>query len=128
VIFSAVESLKKPHLVISSTGTSKLELLQRHPRWKYARDYFVFPSQLEQRKMHELIYDVKLNRNLREAAEVVQMMMARHGVNSFVAACSEIHLLAKQFEPSSTRQRYYGCTDPLTIIAQHVAEQNKHEA
>src|SRR5678816_4471234 len=67
VIFSAVESLKKKHLVIGSTGTMKLELLQRHPRWEYAQNYFVFPSQLEQREMHELIYEVKLNRNLKEA-------------------------------------------------------------
>src|ERR1051325_8826887 len=36
VMFSAVESLKKKHLVISSTGTMKLKLLQRHPRWEHA--------------------------------------------------------------------------------------------
>lgn len=128
VIFSAIESLKKKHLVISSTGTMKLELLQRHPRWEYAQNYFVFPSQLNQRKMHKLIYQVKLNRNLKEARSYVEVLMRRHGVNSFVAACSEIHLLAKQFEPSSERQRYYGCLDPLSIIAWNVVEQNRHEA
>jgi len=127
VIFSAVESLKKKHLVIGSTGTMKLELLQRHPRWEYAQNYFVFPSQIEQRKMHELIYEVKLNRNLKEACSYVERLMRRHDVNSFVAACSEIHLLAKQFEPSSARQRNYGCIDPLSIIAWNVAEQNRHE-
>jgi len=128
VIFSAVESLQKPHLVISSTGTIKLELLERHPRWECAQNHFVFPSQTEQRKMHELIYEVKLNRNLKEARVYVENLMDRHGVNSFVAACSEIHLLAKQFEPSSPRQRGYGCIDPLGIIACNVVEQNRHEA
>jgi aspartate racemase len=128
VIFSAVESLEKPHLVISSTGTIKLELLQRHPRWKYAQDYFVFPSEDEQRQMHDLIYEMKLNRNLKEAGQYVERLMARHNVDSFVAACSEIHLLAKQFEPSSPRQRGYGCIDPLGIIARNVVEQNRHEA
>ena len=59
VIFSAIESRKKKHLVISSTGTSKLELLQRQPRWRDARNYFVFPSADEQRQMHDLIYEVK---------------------------------------------------------------------
>jgi aspartate racemase len=128
VIFPAVESLKKKHLVISSTGTIKLELLQRHPRWEQARNYFVFPSEAEQRQMHELIYEVKLNRNLKEARLFVETLLERHGLNSFVAACSEIHLLAKQFEPSSVQQRNYGCIDPLSIIAWHVAEQNKYEA
>jgi aspartate racemase len=128
VIFSSVESLKKKHLVISSTGTIKLELLQRHPRWEEARNYFVFPSEAEQRQMHDLIYEVKLNRNLSEARLFVETLLARHRVDSFIAACSEIHLLAKQFEPSSARQRYYGCIDPLSIIAWNVAEQNRHEA
>lgn len=121
VIFSAVESLKKPHLVISSTGTMKLKLLQQHPRWEHAQNYFVFPSEDEQRQMHDLIYEVKLNRNLREACQFVEKLMRRHNVDSFVAACSEIHLLAKQFAPSAR-------TDPLSIIAWNVVGKNKYEA
>jgi aspartate racemase len=124
-IFSSVESLKKRHLVISSTGTMKLELLQRHPHWEQAQKYFVFPSEAEQRQMHDLIYEVKLNRNLLEARLFVETLLARHRVGSFVAACSEIHLLAKQFEPSSPQQRGYGCIDPLVIIARQVVEARK---
>ena len=122
VIFSSVESLKKKHLVISSIGTIKLELLQRHPRWEQARNYFVFPSEAEQRQMHDLIYEVKLNRNLVEARLFVESLLARHRVDSFVAACSEIHLLAKQFAPSSPQQHGYGCIDPLAVIARQVVE------
>lgn len=121
-LFSSVESLKKRHLVISSTGTMELQLLQRHPRWEHARNYFVFPSRVEQRQMHELIYEVKRNRNLLEARLFVETLLARHGVDSFIAACSEIHLLAKQFAPSSPQQRGYGCIDPLAIIARQVVE------
>lgn len=124
VIFSAVESLKKKHLVISSTGTIKLELLQQHPRWKHARNYFVFPSDDEQQQMHDLIYEMKQNRNLTEARAFVETLLERHRVDSFVAACSEIHLLAKQFETSSG----YGCIDPLLIIARQIVEQNRYEA
>lgn len=128
VIFSSVETLKKKHLVISSRGTIKLKLLQEHPRWDEVRNYFVFPSEAEQRQMHDLIYEVKLNRNLREARLVIETLLARHGVDSFIAACSEIHLLAKQFAPSSPRQHGYGCLDPLAIIAWNVVEQNIYEA
>ena len=128
VIFSAVEAVQTKHLVISSTGTLKLELLQQHPRWEYAKDYFVFPSEDEQRQMHELIYGMKLNRNLKEASLFVEKMLARHHLNSFVAACSEIHLLAKQFDTSIARQRGFRCIDPLSIIAWNVVEQNRYEA
>ena len=125
VIFSSVASLKKKHLVISSRGTIQLELLQRHPRWEQAQNYFVFPSETEQRQMHDLIYDVKLNRNLLEARLFVETLLARHRVDSFIAACSEIHLLAKQFAPSGQQQRGYSCIDPLAIIARQVVEARK---
>lgn len=128
VIFSSVESLKKKHLVISSHGTIKLELLQRHPRWEQAQSYFVFPSETEQRQMHDLIYEVKLNRNLLEARLFVETLLERHRVDSFVAACSEIHLLAKQFASSRPQQRGFGCIDPLAIIARRVAEETRYEA
>lgn len=127
VIFSSVESLKKKHLVISSTGTFKLELLQRHPRWEYSRQYFVFPSAELQRQIHALIYEMKLNRNLSEARSFIQGLLPLHEVNSFIAGCSEIHLLAKQFEPSSPKQQGYGCIDPLAIIAWNIVEQNIYE-
>jgi aspartate racemase len=128
VIFSSVESLKKSHLVVSSRGTIKLKLLQRHPRWEYARNYFVFPSDAEQQKMHELIYQMKFNRDPRDARSFIKTMMARHGVDSFIAACSEIHLLAKQLAPPGPGQSSYGCIDPLAIVASHIVEQNRYEA
>lgn len=126
VIFSSVESLKKKHLVICSSGTVRLGLLQRHPQWEQTRDYLIFPSETEQQHMHDLIYDMKLNRNLPEARAFVESLLARHQVDSFVAGCSEIHLLAKQFEPSSNDQRGYGCVDPLTIIARQLVEQDQY--
>jgi hypothetical protein len=65
---------------------------------------------------------VKRNRNLTEARSFVETLLERHRVDSFVAACSEIHLLAKQFETPSARQRGYGCIDPLLIIARQWLE------
>lgn len=128
VILSSVESLKKKHLVISSTGTIKLELLQRTRGWEQAGKYFVFPSDTEQQQMHELIYEVKRNRNLLEARLFIESLLVRHGVDSFAAACSEIHLLTKQFAPSGPQQRGYGCVDPLMIIARQVVEADRNEA
>lgn len=128
VIFSSVESLKKKHLVICSNGTVKLELLQQHPRWKQVRDYLLFPSETEQQQMHDLIYKVKLNRDLLEARVFIESLLARHRVDSFVAGCTEIHLLTKQLAQADREQRGYGCIDPLTIIARQMVEQYQYEA
>lgn len=128
VIFSSVGSLNQKHLVISSRGTIKLRLLERHPGWEQARNYLVFPSEAEQQQMHDLIYEVKLNRNLLEARLFIETLLARYRVDSFIAACSEIHLLAKQFATSGPQQHGYGCIDPLTIIARQVVEARNYEA
>ena len=127
VIFSSVESLKKKHLVICSSGMARLGLLQRRSRWEQAQNYFIFPSDAEQQRMHDLIYEVKLNRNLVEARLFVESLLARHRVDSFVAGCTELHLLTKQFEPSGLGQRGYGCIDPLTIIARQIVEQYQYD-
>ena len=128
VLFAAVESLKKEHLVISSRGTVKLGLLQRHPRWEYARNYLVFPHDREQQQMHDLIYQMKLNHDLPAARSYIKELMAQHRVDSFVAGCSEIHLLAKQFAPPGPLQKDRGCIDPLSLIAWNMVEQNRYEA
>jgi aspartate racemase len=121
VIFSSVESRKKKHLVICSNGTVRLGLLQRHPRWEQTCDYFIFPSETEQQQMHDLIYDVKLNRNLHEARLFIESLLAKHQVDSFIAGCSEIHLLAKQLGPTR-------CIDPLMIIARQMVDQHQYHA
>ena len=118
VIFSSVESLRKQQLVICSHGTARLKLFQQHPHWEQTADYFIFPSERDQQRMHELIYDVKLNRNLGEALLFIETLLTRYHVDSFVAGCSEIHLLAKQFDASD-------CIDPLTIIARQIVDQHQ---
>jgi len=127
VIFSSVESLRKKQLVICSNGTARLKLLQRHPGWAQAANYFIFPSETEQQHMHDLIYAMKLNRNLVEARRFVETLLTRYRVDSFVAGCSEIHLLAKQFAPSRKQQVGYGCVDPLTIIARQIVDQQQQQ-
>jgi aspartate racemase len=78
--------------------------------------------------MHELIYRMKFNRKQHEAYSFVKSLLERYQVDSFIAACSEIHLLAKQFAPSVSQPSSYGCIDPLSIIAWNVVEQNRYEA
>ena len=118
VIFSSVESLGKKHVVICSHGTARLQLFQRHPRWEQAADYFIFPSEADQQRMHELIYDMKLNRNLGAAGLFIDTLLTRYQADSFVAGCSEIHLLAKQYDAAN-------CVDPLTIIARQIVDQHQ---
>jgi aspartate racemase len=126
VIFERVESLGKRQLVLCSSGTRKLGLLQAHPRWERAKDYLLFPGEAEQHELHRLIYEVKRNRAVRRACSFIEFLLSTNRVDSFVAACSEVHLLAKHFGDSGGR-RGYGCVDPLSIIAKQVAGWHLYE-
>ena len=126
VIVTRLENSPKRYLLVCSRGTRDLELFQGHERWKFVKDCIVFPDDSDQQTIHDLIYQVKRNRAIPETLAFLEALLARYRVDSFIAGCSEIHLLAKAF--SSNRNSQNGCIDPLAIIARQVTEQNIHEA
>jgi aspartate racemase len=128
VILARLEEGGRRHLMVCSNGTRKLEIFERHERWARAKEFVVFPEEAHQRRLHELIYEVKQNRGLRAAGTFVESLLALHGLDAFVAGCSEIHLLAKHMAGAGARRAEYSCLDPLAIIARQLAEQSIYEA
>ena len=113
VIFS---NLKPPrrHLLICSNGTRRLELFQKHPQWEKHKSEIILPDDDDQDKIHrELIYPIKKNPDFPRLNLLLQTLLQRYEVDSFIAGCSEIHVLAKHVVFNGNG----GCLDPLTIIA-----------
>ena len=116
VIFS---NLKPPqrHLLLCSNGTRRLELFQKHPQWERHKFEIVLPDDDDQNKIHEeLIYPIKKNPDFRKLKLLLEALLRRYEVESFIAGCSEIHVLAKHVF-NGDGATGYGCLDPLTIIA-----------
>jgi aspartate racemase len=118
VIFDSVKQSRSEHLLVCTTGTRRLGVFQRHECWERTKSYFVLPDEKDQAAIHDLIYRVKRNEDLDELAPLLDALLSKYGVGSFIAGCTEIHLLAKRFLRESGRQ----CIDPLIIIAQAVAQ------
>lgn len=115
VIFS---NLKPPqrHLLICSNGTRSLELFQKHPQWERHKSEIILPDDDDQNRIHhELIYPIKKSPDFRRLNLLLESLLKRYEVDSFIAGCSEIHVLAKQFVVNGGDT--YGCLDPLMIIA-----------
>lgn len=122
VIFENVIASGKRHLVVCTKGTRQLGLFESHPRWERAKDYFVFAGESDQEMIHyDLIYRIKQNPSLRTLTPMLEALMDEYEVDSFIAGCSEIHLLAKYFASSDNNAKGYGCLDPLTILAKEWA-------
>ena len=125
VLFDSVARSRQKHLLICSSGTRAMGIIEKHPRWELFKDRIILPDEHDQAVIHrDLIYPIKKNPDIRTLFPLLESMLKRYEVDSFIAGCSEIHLLAKQFV-NSNDQSFYGCIDPLAIIARELVEEYK---
>lgn len=125
VLFDSVAQSQKKHLLICSSGTRTMRIMQSHSQWELFKDRIILPDESDQSVIHrDLIYPIKKNPDIRTLFPLLESLLAKYQVDSFIVGCSEIHLLAKHFV-SSNDQKIYGCIDPLAIIARELMEECK---
>lgn len=106
---------RERQLLVCTNGARRLGIFQSHELWERARRFVVLPDDEEQRAVHELIYRIKGNGPVAPLAAALELLLSKYGVDSFIAGCTEIHLLSKYFAgPGGGR---VGCVDPLTAVA-----------
>jgi len=125
VIFEAVGRSRKKHLLVCTNGTRRLEIFQRHEQWESLRKYFVLPGARDQNAIHDLIYSLKQNQSPNELKTFLEYLLAKYEVSSFIAGCTEIHLLTKRLTHSACMCQHCICVDPLTIIGQTLAHEDQ---
>lgn len=107
---------KRKHLLLCSTGTKKMELFQRHPLWNKVQNQIVVPEDDDQTLIHKMIYEIKNNQQDVRYIDFTESLLIKYGVDSYLAGCSEIHILAKMHERIRGRDRCEFCIDPLSEI------------
>src|SRR5437660_9619701 len=115
----AIESVlqsKRRHLLLCSTGTKKMGLFQSHPLWQKAQNQIVVPDDHDQALIHKMIYEIKNNEQDAHYIEFTESLLAKYGVDSYLAGCSEVHIIANQHERLRGRARHEFCIDPLSRI------------
>ena len=118
VIFDNLERPPRRHLLICSNGTRRLELFQQHRQWEKHKSEIVLPDDDDQNKIHqELIYPIKKRPDFPRLKLLLESLLQRYEVDSFIAGCSEIHVLAKHVVFNGDHALRYSCLDPLMIIA-----------
>ena len=91
-----------------------------------AEPYIVLPDEVDQNRIHrDLIYPMKTNPDLRGMFPLLELLLKRYEVDSFIAGCSEVHMLAKHFLASRKQPSFYRAVDPLDILAREWAEKGK---
>lgn len=114
VIFADLEHCGGKHLLLCTKGTRQMQIFQRHPLWESTKKQLVLPEPDDQDRVHRLIYALKSAADPRQKMPIVQALLAKYKVRSFVSGCTELHLIAKQFDILS-------CIDPLDTLAHEIA-------
>lgn len=125
VIFDQLEERGGRHLLLCTTGTSRLGIFQKHRRWEGLCGDVVLPTEPDQKRLHELIYGVKRNHGLDDAVAFVEASLRRYGAESFIVGCTEVHLMAKRFVHAGGARG--ACLDPLMVIARQSREARFYE-
>lgn len=117
VVFDRLEQTRGRHLLVCSSGSRRAGIFERHERWPAAAPYVVLPDEADQEVIHrDLIYPMKTDPDVSKRAPLLRSLLKRYGVSSFIAGCTEVHMLAKRPEFSDGRSGV-NCIDPLAIIA-----------
>jgi len=123
VIAAHLPHTEKKHLLICSSGTRRFRLFENHKDRAVFDRYLIFPNDEDQEWIHrDLIYPIKKSSDPQTVLPLLDSLMEKYGVDSFVAGCSEIHVLSKHLAASNGQRGKYGCIDPLAIIARQTAE------
>ena len=124
VVFEQVIESGQRHLLLCTKGTRQLGIFQFHQQWAAAHELLVLPDEDDQQLIHGLIYQIKKNDDVDRLIPIINTLLSKYAVNSFIAGCTEIHLLAKRFQSTPGEVRERGCIDPLSIIAREVTKES----
>jgi aspartate racemase len=109
---------RQRQLLMCTTGSRNLGVFQSHHLWERARDFIVLPDEADQQRIHSMIYEVKRGESIDSLLPALEALLAKYRVESFIAGCTEMHLLSKRVSAGGAATRRYDCVDPLISIAQ----------
>jgi aspartate racemase len=110
----------RKQLLLCSIGTRRMSVLESHPLWPQAADLIVLPEPDDQDAIHNLICRLKQNERVDNLIPKIDALLTRYKVDSFLAGCTEIHLLVRETARRGPAHRDWSYVDPLTILAKAI--------
>ncbi|MBD2195446.1 MULTISPECIES: aspartate/glutamate racemase family protein [Calothrix] len=110
------------HLLLCTNGTRQLNVFQTSELWPMAEDYIIFPDDKDQIAIHNMIYQMKVNKQSFDSAIIfLKYLINKYHVSSVISGCTEIHLLNRYIH-NQNYQNQEDITndiflDPLMIVA-----------
>ena len=116
LIFDEVLATEERHLLLCTSGTREADIFRSHNRWELIRPQIVFANEDDQNWVHDLILKIKTNQIDDSLWSRLDDFSERYRVDSFIAGCTEFHLLVKRLIERGNGPQYR-FVDPLLILA-----------
>ena len=104
------------HLLLCTNGSRQANLFEGRENWPPHR--VALPDHGDQQQIHELIYRLKNKAEPRQFCDLVENLLAKYEADAFVAGCTELHLVCREWKKSGRR---LCMVDPLEILASRIA-------
>ena len=122
VIFEEVLKSEERYLLLCTNGTRKVGLFENHRLWNSTQGRIVLPSEKDQELIHELIYRIKQYKHCAADVEFLNDLVRSYGVDSFIAGCTEIHVLVRDYGLACGFAQAGPCVDPLMVVAETISQ------
>ena len=122
VIFEDVLKSQRRYLLLCTSGTRKVRLFENHHLWNSTQGRIVLPSEKDQERVHELIYRIKQYKHCSADIEFLNELVKSYGVDSFIAGCTEIHVLVRDYGLAQGFAQTGPCVDPLMVVARMISQ------
>jgi aspartate racemase len=122
VILWETMNKRRRQLLLCTRGTRNLRVFQSHAWWDRAREFIVLPDDPDQEAIHHLIYRVKKGEPAAALMPILDSLISKYKVGSFIAGCTELHLFSKQVAGIANNPRSYCFIDPLIAIAENMSD------
>lgn len=122
MIFEGVMQDDRRHLLVRTEGSRQMRIFEDHPGWRAAGARMVLPDDADQAALHSMIYEVKKNQRAMRHLHLLEDLMAKYEVHSFIAGCTEMHMVARQMARVRGRSQSRFCVDPLMRVAAMMAQ------
>jgi aspartate racemase len=118
LIVDSVEVSSMKHLLLCTAGTRQARVFEQNERWNKSASRIVLLDDADQRALHSIIYRIKSGERVDRCGECIAVLARRYGVESCIAGCTELHMVAKRYQQSGPSALFW--IDPLITLASRI--------
>tara|TARA_B100000678_G_scaffold141023_1_gene117593 strand:- start:724 stop:1434 length:711 start_codon:yes stop_codon:yes gene_type:complete len=121
LVFDEVASLRTNHLLLTTRGTHQARVFESHPRWSELGKHFTLLDPAHLDELHGQIYALKAGGAPDSAMLTIRGLLDAYQTPSFIAACTELHIVTRAIRRDPGSHGLLPHVDPLWTAAHLVA-------